>query len=183
MFAYCGNNPVNNCDSEGTSFFSTLAAVISYFVVRAISKRNAAQSKYNKNTVNVYHEDTGKPVENKVNVRFYNADTTNGYVNISINQSREIATRQEMNAVLDVVMSSPYYSKEQFGSRSFMRAQWVAHNACYTIASSGDRGYRAMQVFSGASNPIESASSLDIRSNGNMLRRQKIIYTVLSWVV
>ena len=43
-------------------------------------------------------------------------------------------------------------------------------------------GFRFMQIVSGSDDPIESAQSLDIRSNGNMLKRQKILYTIISWV-
>lgn len=142
----------------------------------------ANRERYNNTTVNVYFENKGVADANKVNVRFYDADKSKGYVNIGIDRSTEITSRYEMNAVLEEVTKSPYYSKNQFGSKSFMRAQWLAHNICYTIAQQGSIGYKAMQLVSGLSNPIESASVLDIRSRGNMLRRQKLAYTILSFV-
>ena len=63
-----------------------------------------------------------------------------------------------------------------------MRAQWGAHNACYNFASSGKLGFGIMQLLSGSDNPIESSTSLDLGSTNNLLLRQKILYTVISWV-
>lgn len=100
----------------------------------------------------------------------------------SIKDSLNIRSQYEQNAFLDVIIDSPYYSDEIYGSKSFMRAQWVAHNTCYDIASRGNVGFKVMQILSGAENPIQSANSLDLRSKNNMLLRQKILYTVISWL-
>lgn len=79
-------------------------------------------------------------------------------------------------------MDSDYYSESQFGDKNYMRAQWIAHNVSYAVAQSGDLGFGIMQRLSGSDDPIESSESLDIRSKENMLLRQKILYTVISWV-
>lgn len=115
-----------------------------------------------------------------VNAEIYNVNST--ATNISIGESLTIRSKYEQNAVLDVIIESPYYSEDVYGSKSFMRAQWVAHNVCDDNASSGDFGFWIMQRLSGSSNPIESACSLDLRSLDNMLLRQRIQYTLISWV-
>lgn len=96
-----------------------------------------------------------------VNAEIYNVNST--ATNISIGESLTIRSKYEQNAVLDVIIE-------------------IAHNVCYDIASSGDVGFWIMQRLSGYSNPIESACSLDLRSLDNMLLRQRIQYTLISWV-
>lgn len=53
---------------------------------------------------------------------------TSSVSNISIDKSLEITSKAEQNAVLDVIIESPYYDESIYGSKGFMRAQWVAHN-------------------------------------------------------
>lgn len=125
-------------------------------------------------------EGEGAAEEGKINIKIY---TVNGiYQNANIKQSRDIRSRAEMNAVLDVFMASEYYSEEKFGTRDFMRAQWIAHNMAYDIASSGNVGFWIVQKISVTDDPIESGDELDIRGLGNSLRRQKAIYDILSLV-
>ena len=87
-----------------------------------------------------------------------------------------------MDAVLDVIIASEYYSYEKYGSKGFMRAQWLAHNCAYSMASSGGISERIASILSGSDNPKESAQILDIRELDNMLLRQKLVYAGLSWI-
>ena len=146
----------------------------------ALRNRAAAKRKYNSETVSVYKRGTTEVTKKTVNAEVYNPQ--GGGTNIHIAESLQIKTKAEQNAVLDVIMDSPLYDKETFGSKRFMRAQWKAHNVCYSIASSGEIGYKLMSLLSGSDNPIESSVELDLRSKDNLLRRQKVLYTVISWV-
>ena len=174
MFAYCSNNPVNNFDNDGKRQGHASAI--------AKAKRKNAQEKYNEDTINIYMEGNGVDDASKLNVRFYIADAEKGYVNINIDKSLEITNVYEMYAVLSVIVNSEYYSEEMFGSVDYMIGQWIAHNECYNIASASDSGYTIMQRISGATNPIESARSLDLRCKNNVSNRAKVIYKIIPFI-
>ena len=182
MFAYCYNSPVNKADNSG--YVPMIATVVGGVVVGAIAdaaiKRIVAKKKYNSETVSVYERGSKHATKKKVNAEVYHP--TGGGTNIHIEESLQIKTRAEQNAVLDVIMESPLYDKKTFGSKRFMRAQWKAHNVCHSIASSGEIGYKLMSWLSGSDNPIESSVELDFRSNDNFSRRQKALYTMISWI-
>ena len=191
MFAYCLNNPVNYVDPSGYISILGAFALVGFFVIilcipsdsnQAPKYEKAAKEKYNQNTVNVYDGVEGSPDNSKTNAKFYVADESKGFVNINVDNSLSISNKYEINAVLDVIVESPYYSETMFGSKKFMRAQWVAHNVCYNIASTGPIGFSIMAFLSGSSDPIQSSTSVDIRSKGNMLLRQEALYTIISWV-
>ena len=84
--------------------------------------------------------------------------------------------------ITDVIVDSPLYDKETHGSKAYMGAQWLAHNAANEIASSGPVGFWLMQRISGSRNPLESSDVLDIRGKTDTLRRHRVIYTIISWV-
>ena len=174
MFAYCSNNPVNNFDNDGKRQGHASAI--------AKAKRKNAQEKYNEDTINIYMEGNGVDDASKLNVRFYIADAEKGYVNINIDKSLEITDVYDMYAVLTVIVNSEYYSEEMFGSVDYMIGQWIAHNECYNIASASDSGYTIMQRISGATNPIESARSLDLRCKNNVSNRAKVIYKIIPFI-
>ena len=174
MFAYCSNNPVNNFDNDGKRQGHASAI--------AKAKRENAQGKYNEDTINIYMEGNGIDDASKLNVRFYIADAEKGYVNINIDKSLEITDVYDMYAVLTVIVNSEYYSEEMFGSVDYMIGQWIAHNECYNIASASDSGYTIMQRISGATNPIESARSLDLRCKNNVSNRAKVIYKIIPFI-
>ena len=146
------------------------------------NRRRAIQEKYNEDTINIYMEGNGVDDASKLNVRFYIADAEKGYVNINIDKSLEITDVYDMYAVLTVIVNSEYYSEEMFGSVDYMIGQWIAHNECYNIASASDSGYTIMQRISGATNPIESARSLDLRCKNNVSNRAKVIYKIIPFI-
>ena len=137
MFAYCGNNPSINSDQDGKRRGHANEI--------AKKKREAAEEEYNEATVNIYVEGNGEDDNSKLNVRFYVADAEKGYTNISIDKSLEITDVYEMRAVLSVIVKSDYYDEETYGSIDYMVGQWIAHNACYDIASGSALGYTFMQ--------------------------------------
>ena len=188
MFAYCGNDPVNYLDTSGKSVFAIIALVVVLAGCLALLSSDAnhsvpdrsfvAHQNYNSNTVNVF-EDNTKSDSNKINLHIYG---TEEITNVNIDKSLCIDNPFDREAVLDVFMESDYYSEETFGTKRFMLAQWEAHNLCYKIANSGQIGYKAMQIISGANDPLSSSESLDLRSLNNLTRRQRILYTIISWV-
>ena len=188
MFAYCMNNPVCNYDLNGCSSVLILGLMVVSIMVLCTSSESQipvsereAKEKYNTDTVCVYWNG-GDYVDGKVNAQFYVANTEKKYINVNVSPSLEIRNKYEMNAVLDVIIDSPYYSFDRFGSKSFMRAQWIAHNWCYDLAVSGEFGYKIAQKISGAENPIESSRVLDIRNLGNMGIRSYYLYRLIEGV-
>ena len=184
MFAYCGNNPVAFIDSTGNiSWLVIMGAgfiALSSIIYKSKKSRAEASEKYNHSNVSVYERSNPPEKPGEINAEvYYPSDSIS---NINIKESINITSKYEQKAILDVIMDSKYYSEDVYGDSSFMQAQWAAHNVCYNIASSGNAGYKLMQILSGSSNPIESSRSLDLRSLNNLLRRQEILYTVISWV-
>lgn len=182
LFVYCGNNPVIFKDSNGSFAILSIVGAVIIAEISAIKsyyrKKNVknAEEKYSSNNVIIGYDDW---VDNSdaVNLTVYGNDS---FKNVNIDQSLEITNRYEQEAILKVFMNSDYYSKETFGGLNFMRAQWVAHNLGYKIASSGEIGFWMVKQISGSPNPIESANVLDIRSKNNIARTQKIVYTLFS---
>ena len=188
MFAYCGNNPVNRYDPTGNRYCQVSAfdcwGIVTLVCV-ALKSQAAyysvqAKEKYNGDTVSVYERGDPNASQKKINAEIYSP--SEGTSNISIDKSLEITSGYEMDAILDVIIESEYYSEDVYGSKKFMKAQWVAHNIAHSVASSGDLGYRIMQTLSGSKTPTISSSKLDLRSTNNLLRRQRALYTIISWI-
>ncbi len=137
----------------------------------------SAQEKYNSETVNIYMEGEGSPVEGMLNIRFY--CPSDSITNININNSLLIDNPYEQEVILDLIMQSPYYSYETFGSKEFMQSQWLAHNSTYHIAKKGKIQFKIASLFSRSSDPIVSSQELDIRSKNNIHYISKLVYYLL----
>ena len=186
LFANCLNNPVAYHDPEGNIAISSLillmvtigsALLIPSSQNIAPELLDVAKQKYNEDTVSVSTKNGTIEELKEVNIFVYGDST---YTNVSIDKSLEIQNGYEQEAILLQFMESNEYDVNTFGSMEFMKAQWDAHNLSYNLASSGPWGYKICSIIGGSSNPLESSSTLDIRSKNNMLKRQKIIYTILS---
>ena len=170
LFAYCNNNPINSVDKYG----------MYTFLCREEEKNTKATQKYNKDTVNVYVEGEGEKQDDQVNAKFYtSSQSTSKYMNINVDKSKNISSVCEINAVIDVICNSEYYDEDVYGSRSFMRGEWIAHNFAPTVASWGDIGYRTVRWLSKSENPIESAAELDLRPKDNMGITHRATYEIL----
>lgn len=170
LFAYCNNNPINSVDKYG----------MYTFLCREDEKNTKATQKYNKDTVNVYVEGEGEKQDDQVNAKFYtSSQSTSEYMNINVDKSKNISSVCEINAVIDVICDSEYYDEDVYGSRSFMRGEWIAHNFAPTVASWGDIGYRTVRWLSKSENPIESAAELDLRPKDNMGITHRATYEIL----
>ena len=188
MFTYCGNAPIIRVDYDGEGWIILgIILVVGGVIISCTSSsdmrpyhKEKAKEKYNQSNVDV--QKRGEPTNDESDLTAEVYHPTDKTTNIKIDDSLKVTSKYEQDAVLDIIIDSPYYSEDIFGNKSFMRAQWGAHNACYNFASSGKLGFRIMQLLSGSDNPIESSTSLDLRSTNNLLLRHKILYTVISWV-
>ena len=109
MFAYCENDPVNKSDDNG--YYS--------FLCREDERDREAKRKYNKKTVNIYVSGEGAEVSSKLNIELYGTENSS-YMNMSVGKSVSINSATEINAVIDVIIDSEYYSRDAYGSKSFM---------------------------------------------------------------
>ncbi len=148
---------------------------------RELDRERQAKEKYTKQTVNIYVTGQGEPDKAKVNVCLYETGNSS-YMNMSVDKSKKIKTTVEINAVIDVIIDSEYYDKSVYGSKSFMRGQWLAHNICYELAVSGDVGLSIAQLIAGNKDVIASSESLDLRPLDNFTRRGRVIYTILGFM-
>ena len=171
MFSYCKSNPVCNIDIDGRYTF----------LCRELDRERQAKEKYTEQTVNIYVSGQGAPDKTKVNVCLYETENSSN-MNMSVDKSKEIKSTEEINAVIDVIIDSEYYDKSEYGSKSFMRGQWLAHNMCYELAVSGEVGLSIAQFIAGNEDVIASSESLDLRPLDNFTKRGRVIYTILGFM-
>lgn len=155
MFAYCGNNPVNNYDPSGKSFVGivclAMMAIGLTFGLRADSAQtvknqetaakerykqelNEAKKVYNKTSVSI---NGNLPSEQaQINVSILPDYIKNGKSDpvIHIEDSYKIKTKAEREAILDVIMASPEFDSTTFtrGKDAWM-AEWTGHNDLYNL--------------------------------------------------
>ena len=185
MYAYCGNNPVARVDPSGRIWsLVILVALVGGCVFltgdedQTPNYEAEAHSRYNESNVSVYERGDDSAPRKEVNVEFYHPGGDENRTNISIDKSLEITSSYEQDAILDVIIANPLYSEEKFGTKEFMRAQWQAHNMCYSVATSSRFGFWLSQRISRNADPIESSKSLDLRSTNNITRRHWYIYKI-----
>lgn len=190
MYAYCGNNPVARVDPSGRIWsLVILVALVGGCVFltgdedQTPNYEAEAHSRYNESNVSVYERGDDSAPRKEVNVEFYHPGGDENRTNISIDKSLEITSSYEQDAILDVIIASPLYSEEKFGTKEFMRAQWQAHNMCYSVATSSRFGFWLSQKISGNVDPIESSKSLDLRSTNNITRRNWYVYKIFEALV
>lgn len=132
MFAYCENDPVNKSDDTGCYSF----------LCREDEREREANKKYNRETVNIHISGEGAGVTSKLNIELYETNNSS-HMNMSVDRSVAINSVTEINAIIDIIIDSgEYYNREVYGSKSFMRGQWVAHNTCYKLATLGELDIR-----------------------------------------
>ena len=101
-----------------------------------------AREKYNEETVNIFVRGRGRKQAGKVNICFYYSWRDRCYA-INIGESLQITDEAEMEAILELIAQNEIYSPEEFGSISFMKAEWVAHNIAHSMAT-GDENQKQM---------------------------------------
>lgn len=141
----------------------------------------AARKKYNSNTVNIYYRGRGKYNRNKkVNICFYPADEK-PYLVINIRESLKITDEAEIQAVLEVLAKSSYYSEEAFGTIPFMKAQWITHNLAHSMAKGTDEQQMLVQLIAGENlkSVTKRAAELDMNEIANMPEWEIAVYKMM----
>ena len=142
----------------------------------------AAREKYNEKTVNVYIRGQGGNQKGKINVCFYRAGKK--YIAICIRESLQVTDEAEMEAVLEIVAKHKYYSEEVYGSLSFLKAQWIAHNLAYDMASGNEeqQALAAMVVGVDSKEIIRHAKELDLSPISEIPEDQLAVYELVEYL-
>ena len=182
LFVYCANKPSQRKDTSGTRYIDALS------IQQETERERINAIRYTRLTriagkVHVYKKDIEQPIDGMINVQIYVANQEMGYVNMHISDSLKFTFIEEIDTVLDEIMKSDYYSEELFGTKEFMRAQWVGHNLTYQLALSGDIGFKIARSASGSDDPIQSSQELDIRCLDNLIKRQRYAYKMIEIIL
>ena len=138
-----------------------------------------AREKYNGETVNLYVRGKGRARKGKFSVCFYRTKKT-GTV-ICIPDSLKITDEAEMEAVLELVVKHEYYSEEELGTLSFLKAQWIAHNLAYEMATGDPEQKKLAESILGMSSRqiIRHAKELDISPVSLLPEEQRAAYELI----
>ena len=139
-----------------------------------------ARLKYNKDTVNIILGWRNQMSRVKINVRFYKSDGQ-PQMYIMIYESLKITDEAEMQAILEVIAQSEYYSEEIYGSVSLMKAQWIAHNLAYELAtgSAEERDLAVAIAGENLSMIIKRSKELDLSPIAYMSAEEKTLYELV----
>ena len=142
----------------------------------------AARGKYNEKTVHVYIRGQGRDQKGKINVSFYRAGKK--YIAICIRESLQITDEAEMEAVLEIVAKHKYFSEEAYGSLSFLKAQWIAHNLAYGMATGSEdqQVLAGMIVGQGSREIIRHAKELDLTPVSEIPEDQLAVYELVEYL-
>ena len=145
-------------------------------------RMTAAREKYNEKTVNVYVRGKGWNRSGKINVCFYRVGKK--YIAVCIRESLQITDEAEMEAVLEVMAKHEYYSEEVYGSISFLKAQWIAHNLAYGMATGTEeqQALAGMIVGKGSREIIRHAKQLDLTPISEIPEEQLSVYEFVEYV-
>ena len=142
----------------------------------------AAREKYNEKTVNVYVRGKGWKRSGKINVCFYRAKKK--YIGINIRESLQITDEAEMEAVLELMAKHEYYSEDVYGSLSFLKAQWIAHNLAYGMATGNEeqQALAAMVVGKNSKEIIRHAKELDLTPVSEIPEAELAVYELVEYL-
>ena len=164
-----------------------LAAILFIFPASAENSLNTrddrlaeARLKYNKDTVNILLGSRNPINRKKINVRFYKSDGQ-PQMYIMIYESLKITDEAEMQAILEVVAQSEYYSEEIYGTVSMMKAEWIAHNIAYEMAtgSAEERDLIVSIAGENLSMIIRRSKELDLSPVAYMSAEEKTLYELV----
>ena len=139
-----------------------------------------AREKYNTKTVNVYVKGQGGYRRGMINVCYYRVKKTR-YIGINIRESLQITDEAEMEAVLEQVVKNRYYNEAEYGTISFMKAQWIAHNMAHNMATGTEQQRAMVRLLAGEELPdiISSAEVLDLSPYALITDRQLKLYQIV----
>jgi len=143
-----------------------------------------AREKYNSRTVNVFVNGRGRRKKGKINAYFYKLKKR-PYMAIRIDESLQITDEAEIEAVLEVIMENKNYQEEIYGTVSFMKAQWVAHNLAHSMATGTEEQQQMIKMIVGESlsSIITSAKALDLSPIEEIDDRQMTMYEVIEFIL
>jgi hypothetical protein len=124
--------------------------------------------------MNIFVKGHGKRQKGKINVCFYTDDS---FVHINIYESLQITDEAEMQAILEAVSESEYF-RDEYGTISFMKAQWVTHNMAHSLSGSDKAQQKTFQELTGISlsRVVASAKELDLSPLSAISDQQKAVY-------
>ena len=136
-----------------------------------------AREKYNEKTVNVYRRGKGKYRKGMINICVY-ARKKEPYINIR--ESLQITDEAEMEAILEQLVKSGECGDE-YGSVSFMKAQWITHNLVHSMATGDDEQREMVGSILGEDlkNVVYHARELDLSRVSDMSEKQRLVYGVV----
>ena len=104
---------------------------------------------------------------------------------IRIDESLQITDEAEIEAVLEVIMENKNYQEEIYGTVSFMKAQWVAHNLAHSMATGTEEQQQMIKMIVGESlsSIITSAKALDLSPIEEIDDRQMTMYEVIEFIL
>ena len=89
-----------------------------------------------------------------------------------------------MEAVLEIVAKHKYFSEEVYGSLSFLKAQWIAHNLAYGMATGSEeqQALAGMIVGQGSREIIRHAKELDLTPTTEISEDQLAVYELVEYL-
>lgn len=143
-----------------------------------------ARKKYNQKTVNVYVQGRGKAKKGRINVRFYRSYHNKKDMNFCIRESLKITDEAEMQAVLEVVAKNKNFSEKEYGTISFLKAEWITHNLAYQMANGSEdqKSLVAMVAGEKISKIIKQAKELDVSPLRNTPEQEMAVYEFIEAV-
>ncbi len=137
-----------------------------------------ARAKYNEQTVNVYMLGRGSRKKDRINVRFYHSEIKWKDINFCILESLQITDEAEMQAILEVVAKHELFSGEEYGTISFLKAEWITHNLAYDMAKGTDEQKALVTMVAGEklSKVIGRAKELDVSPLRNTTEQERTVY-------
>lgn len=142
-----------------------------------------ARKKYNGKTVNIYSKKNGWRRSGKLNVQFvYFSEPPYEY--ILIRDSLKITDEAEMQAILEVITGDERYSEELYGSISFMKAEWIAHNIAHSMATGTDTQRNLVQTIAGEglSMVLDRSMELDMEPVAYLSQKELLVYQIVEFV-
>lgn len=142
-----------------------------------------ARKKYNATTVNVYQKGKGWRKSGKINVQFIYSSKA-PYEYIEIHESLKITDEADMHAILEVIAADERYSEEAYGSISFMKAVWIAHNMANSMATGTEEQKALVKAIGGESLSMirKRARMLDLEPINYVSRKELFVYEVIGFV-
>lgn len=132
--------------------------------------------------MNIYTRRSGRKIKGKINVQFYYPQTIQtDTMFFIIRDSLQITDEAEMIAILETVSRSEYFDAEAYGSVSYMRAEWLAHNYAYSMATGSKDEQQAVMGISGESlrSILARSKELDITPMIYLSEQEAAVYEII----